>query len=212
VLAQPANSTIAKLRDGVSSQNFYWFRPTHARVGTYMDSQAGERLSYSHVGATQRTAPEGWDWHADRVRLGAGEACWDRAKGALETWCQFDLPWVFPHDRTVPIEVGNMFAFVSWQVGLWAVNVCRVVYTVSEEQGSVHRFGFAYGTVASHAVRGEEQFMLEWHRDTDDVFFYIRKFSKPRHWLVRAVGPLTRRIQVRFTRDALSRFRNEVTA
>jgi uncharacterized protein (UPF0548 family) len=127
------------------------------------------------------------------------------AVNALRSWEQFDLDWVWPVRTDVPIETGADFAFVSRFLGVWSINVCRVVY-VEESVGADHqRFGFAYGTLGTHSVRGEERFMVEWDRTTDLVHFDIRSVSQPALFLLRVLAPLTRWVQARFTRDAMDR-------
>jgi len=163
-------------------------------------------FSYGPVGETRGALPRGWA-HDDQVAaLGTGDAVWESAKVALRRWRQFDLGWVRPHDDAVALEAGRLFGFVSRQLGVWAVNVCRVVYVIDEP----NRFGFAYGTVGNHVVRGEELFLLE--RDLAGVVsFRIRKFSRAAHWLVHIAGPATRRIQRSFTRQAIARMKQEVS-
>jgi uncharacterized protein (UPF0548 family) len=151
--------------------------------------------------------PTGWHHDEQRVHLGGGDACWHAAIKALRGWTQFDLGWVYAHDDQVRLEPGQLFGFVSRHFGVWAVNVCRIVLVVDE----LHRFGFAYGTMGNHVVRGEELFLLERDKVTDEVMFTIRKFSLPAHWLVRLAGPVTTSIQRSFTRDALARMQKEVS-
>ena len=66
------------------------------------------------------------------------------------------------------------------------------------------RFGFAYGTVGNHVVKGEERFVVDRAGD-GSVRFSIAKFSRPAHPLVRLAGPVSRRLQRRFSVDALAR-------
>ena len=140
----------------------------------------------------------------------AGQAWLLLPTDAQGGWAQFDLAWVTPHDRRVPLEPGATFAFVSRQVGLWSVNVCRVVYGIDERTDGGQRFGFAYGTVGNHVVKGEERFVVD--RDGDgSVRFSIAKFSRPAHPLVRLAGPISRRLQRRFSVDALARMTRAAT-
>ena len=78
------------------------------------------------------------------------------------------------------------------------LNACRIVYTVDEEAATGARFGFAYGTLPGHVERGEERFLVEWHRHDDTVWYDILAFSQPKHWLVRLGYPVTRFFQKRF--------------
>ena len=86
----------------------------------------------------------------------------------------------------------------EWQRQL---NACRMVYVV-DESGPIRRFGFACGTLPGHVESGEERFLVEWHRDTDRVWYDILAFSRPNHLLTRLGYPLIRRSQRRFARDS----------
>ena len=128
---------------------------------------------------------------------------------ALRGWKQFDLGWVTPYDASVPLVAGATFAFVSHQLGLWSVNVCRIVYVIDEQEGPVRRFGFAYGTVGDHVVRGEERFLLT-QDAAGTVRFLIDKFSRPANALVWLSGPLATWLQRRFSEGAIARLAEEV--
>lgn len=171
-----------------------------------------EDHDYPHVGATLEELPEGWEHDDADVLLGRGKTVWVRARQALVNWTQFDLGWVEAHDASVPLKVGQAFAFLSRQYGVWSVNACRVVQVVDDMDGQTCRFGLAYGTVGFHVVQGEEAFLLSWDQRTEEVRFRIRKFSRPAHPLVRLMRGPARAAQRRFTRDALARLAQEVSA
>jgi uncharacterized protein (UPF0548 family) len=84
---------------------------------------------------------------------------------------------------------------------MWWLNASRIVYVI-DEGGPLTRFGFAYGTLPEHAESGEERFLIEWERDSDEVWYSILAFSRPRHWLALAGYPLVRRLQRRFGRES----------
>jgi uncharacterized protein (UPF0548 family) len=156
-------------------------------------------LSYPHVGATDGDLPPGWDHDEGERRIGEGPADFDRARRAIRGWVPFALPWVRLHRPEATLRVGMLVAFSSRQFGVWTLNVCRVVRVIDED----HRFGFAYGTLAGHVVAGEERFLATLDPATGAVSFGIRKFSRPNHPLIRLAGPLARRVQRRFTVDAI---------
>ena len=86
MLAESRNPTLEKLREGLSAQNFSWFSPRREYVERYMAAHATESLSYSHVGATNRRPPEGWEWHAERICVGAGAARWATLNVDTPVW------------------------------------------------------------------------------------------------------------------------------
>ena len=183
-------------------------RPSEASIEAELRANTGTGYSYTEQGGTRGDLPEGWR-HDDRsVELGRGEGVWLRARDALDRWVQFDLGWVRLHEPP-PIEEGTVVAFTSRQLGLWTLNLCRIVYVVDDDRAEGRSYGFAYGTLANHAVAGEELFLLR--QDADGaVTFRIAKFSRPAHPLVWLSGPLATHIQERFTRDALARMKAEV--
>jgi uncharacterized protein (UPF0548 family) len=180
-------------------------RPRPDEVARLASASAEVPVSYEGVGGTRGDAPPGF--RADRHDgvVGSGEADFRAACDAIRGWTMFDLPWVELHDPTTPIEPGRVVAFSSHQLGVWMVNLCRLVYVVDEPDGPIARFGFAYGTLPGHAVAGEELFLATWDRATDEVRFAVSKFSRARHPLVRLTGPIGRSIQDTFSRHAIAR-------
>jgi len=180
-------------------------RPDPAAVASLAAASRGLPFSYEAVGGTRKGGVPGFrvDRHAEVI--GVGQADFERAVAAIERWAMFDLPWVELLDPSAPIEPGQVVAFASHQLGVWMVNICRVVYVVDEKQEDMHRFGFAYGTLPGHAVAGEELFLATWDRSTDEVRFAVEKFSRARHPLVRLAGPVGRAVQDRFSVQAIAR-------
>lgn len=64
--------------------------------------------------------------------------------------------------------------------------------------------GFAYGTLSEHAEQGEERFMIEWHRDSDQVEYDILSFSRPGSIWTYLAYPLALRLQKAFVKNSLS--------
>lgn len=187
-------------------------RPSASAITQLVTGQSGAPLTYDCVGQTNGPFPEGWSTDDQRVVIGQGQADFDRAVCLLRQWVQFDLPWVWLLERNAPLVAGQVVSFLSHQYGVWSVNICRIVYVVDTHSADHAAFGFAYGTVGTHGVRGEERFLIEWDRTIDRVTFGIRKFSLPASWLLTVLGPITRSVQARFTRDALARFAQAMRA
>jgi uncharacterized protein (UPF0548 family) len=159
-------------------------------------------LSYAEVCCSRGPAPPGYFMDSYRVCLGCGADVFDRARQALRQWRMLRLGWVEPCWPDAPIQQGTLVGTLARVMGLWTVNCCRIVYVVDEE-GPVARFGFAYGTLRGHAERGEERFLVEWHRGPDTVWYDLKAISKPGGWLTSLAYPLTRRLQRRFGRDSI---------
>jgi uncharacterized protein (UPF0548 family) len=185
-------------------------RPPTEAIRAFLAAQAKLDLTYTAVGATGGEPPAGYVVDHVRVRLGRGEAVFTRAKAALKRWAQFDLGWVEAWSPETPIRTGEVVAILSRQFGLWWLSACRLV-TVVDEAAPVARFGFAYGTLPDHAGSGEERFLVEWDRESDEVWYDIRAFSRPR-WLVSRLGyPYMRRLQRRFGRDSTAAMQRAVS-
>jgi uncharacterized protein (UPF0548 family) len=103
-----------------------------------------------------------------------------------------------------PIAVGSTVAVVVHHLNFWSLNACRIVYVIDEET-DVKRFGFAYGTLADHAERGEERFTVEWNPIDDSVWYDILAFSQPNKMAAKLGYPITRMFQRRFARDSMRR-------
>jgi uncharacterized protein (UPF0548 family) len=178
-------------------------RPGSRTIQNFLAFQSRLGFSYTAVGATSTGPPAGYVVDHTRVGLGRGEQVFARAKGALERWGQFDLGWVEVWPPGTPLRDGEVVAVMSRQFGLWWLSACRIVSVViEEEQEPVARFGFAYGTLPDHAGTGEERFLIEWDRHSDEVCYDILAFSRPR-WLVARLGyPYMRRLQKRFGRES----------
>jgi uncharacterized protein (UPF0548 family) len=109
----------------------------------------------------------------------------------------FNIPWLRLYWPTTPIEVGANVAVLVHQFGFYSLNAARIVYLVRED-GPVTRYGFAYGTLAEHAERGEERFTVEWDQSEGKVWYDILAFSQPQMTVAKLGYPLSRMLQKRF--------------
>ena len=139
----------------------------------------------------------------NRVRLGQGEATFDRAVAALRAWKMFDRGWIEVLPPGASVEVGTTVAVLARHHGFRSLNACRIVYLIGEDDGDVLRYGFAYGTLPGHGERGEERFTVELRRGDDTVHYDLYAFSRPDHPLAKVGHPLARRLQRRFARDSM---------
>lgn len=173
-------------------------KPSPEALQQFVERQAKMDFSYSWVGATAEIPPAGYVVDRTRTKLGDGEATFLAAKAALERWEQIQLDWLEMPTPETPIKPGVTVAVVARIGGLWWANACRIVYVVDE----VGKFGFAYGTLPDHAESGEERFLVEWDRKTDQVWYDILAFSRPQHILARLCYPWVRTVQKRFRQDS----------
>lgn len=114
-----------------------------------------------------------------------------------------ELDWLQLYPPIKPIVAGENVVVCARYLNCYFVNACRLVYVVDED-GPLKRFGFAYGTLEDHAESGEERFLVEWNRDTDQVWYDLLAFSRPNQILSRVGYPLARRLQKRFASESKS--------
>jgi uncharacterized protein (UPF0548 family) len=93
----------------------------------------------------------------NRVNLGAGRATFEAAKRALTEWQHYRFDWIELHRSNVAPETDQTVGVLARALGLWVSNACRVVY-VADEDETLRRSCFAYGTLPEHAESGEERF------------------------------------------------------
>lgn len=178
-------------------------KPSDKTIRQFISSQHELPFTYREIGATRNeTPPANFTVDHNRIRLGDGEATYQRAVSALRGWKQFDLGWVTIVPPNMPVEIGQTVAVQAQTFGFWSLSAARIVYFI-DELGLVKRFGFAYGTLPNHVECGEERFTIEWRED-DSVWYDIYAFSRPQHPLVRLGFPIARKLQQRFVRDSLA--------
>ena len=121
----------------------------------------------------------------------------------MQRWQHFDLGWVRVANPQALIRTGEVIAVEAYALGLWSVNLSRVLYVIDEED----RYGFGYGTTALHVERGEERFLIERDPATDVVHYDLLAISQPAHWLARAAYPYTHSQQRKFAKNSHGRMR-----
>jgi uncharacterized protein (UPF0548 family) len=183
---------------------FSFRKPSDDALRRFLATQARLEFTYTAVGATAdgQSTPDGYNLDHTRVLLGSGSTTFESACSALRRWQQFRLGWceAFPADTR--LQSGETVVVVARLLGSWWANAARIVYSIDESRAPIARFGFAYGTLPGHVESGEERFLVEWDRATDQVFYDIRAFSRPRHILSRLGYPFARALQKRFARDS----------
>lgn len=181
-------------------------RPSAERIRAFIAAQAALPFSYAEIGASREAAPAGYACDHNRVRLGTGKAAFEAGKAALRAWRMFAIPGIELCWPSAPIAVGSTVAILAGSGFVWSLNACRIVYVLDEE-GPPARAGFAYGTLPEHAVRGEERFLIEWVRETDEVYYDLLAFSRPSSLALSIARPLLRVTQRRFARLSLAAMR-----
>lgn len=182
-------------------------KPTDDELRRYLTGVSESPYTYPHQGCSGDLSwqlPRGWNRDHERVLVGRGERAFELARQAIRDWIMFPREVATLCWPDCPIEVRRTVAILYRSPFCWMVFPAKIVYTIDEAQqkpdGDIVRFGFAYGTVADHAERGEERFLVEWNRATDEVWYDLLAISQPAHWLARIGYPYTRYEQARFRR------------
>ena len=184
---------------------FLFSQPDEARIRTILSRQRAQGFSYSAVGASRGEPPAGYDVIHDRADLGRGGSTFTRAVEGLRRWEMFLIPGIQLCWPNAAIEPGSAVAVLIRHLGFWSLNFCKIVYVLDQDEGGpVRRYGFAYGTLAEHAEKGEERFLIEWDRASDVISYDILSFSRPGHVMTWQGYPVARWLQRRFVRDSLA--------
>lgn len=184
-------------------------RPAAEVIERFLRDSRDLPLSYEQIGLDGDVATR-YSLDEVRVAIGRGERDFDAARAALTAWKQFEIGWVETFPRQAPLAVGSVVAVLFRHLGFWSLNGCRVLYPAAPAEDT-HRFGFAYGTLTSHAVAGEELFEVSIDPKTDDVFYRIRATSWPRAPLARIGLPMLRALQRKFRRQSVAAMTRAVT-
>lgn len=206
---------------------FYLRKPAPDFLAARLLEWRSAPLSYAHSGGIELPPAHGFITDAHEVFLGSGEAVFRKAGRALDVWTMFPewaevarasdagaagsglaspAPCTGAEGAFPPSQApGQVVAMTVRICGLWWVNPCRILRRCDGPR----THGFVYGTMPEHAECGEEQFATEWRTD-DSVWYVIRAFSRPRHWMAWAAFPLARWWQCQFVRDSQRRMQSAV--
>jgi uncharacterized protein (UPF0548 family) len=185
---------------------FSLHKPADAELLRQLEAAKSLPLNYGLPSITERERaplPTGFVRDHTRTEIGHGEAAFAAAKAAFRRWQQFDLGWVRVANPSAEVEADQLIAVEAHTLGLWSVNISRIIYTIDEED----RFGFAYGTTSSHVESGEERFLLEFYPVSGVTCYDLLAISGPAHWLAKLGYPYTRSQQHRFARDSHQRMK-----
>jgi uncharacterized protein (UPF0548 family) len=174
-------------------------KPSRSVLEAFLSRQRDAPFSYALHGCTAAPeAPPGYVRDHLRIELGNGSADFQTARTAICDWKMFDLGWTAVVDPNLPLVAEREVGVLARVAGIWTLSACRIV-EVFDAPG--RRFGFAYGTLATHPVRGEERFLVELD-SAGRVWFDLIAVSRPRRWALRVARPVVRILQRRFRRGA----------
>ena len=169
-------------------------RPTEQELRAIAEASRDELLTYEPVGVTaNQSAPPGYRLDRWSIRLGNGEAAFNKSVTALQDWTMHRHSGLVVAAEGGP-SIGQIVAIAAPVGPMWVEAVCRVVdATVSATSA-----GFTYGTLPMHPEEGEESFTVRIN-ESGAVHFEIVAVSRPRHALARVAPPIARHLQRRAT-------------
>ena len=142
---------------------------------------AGLPLTYTEVGATATTLPDGYNLVRLSHRIGSGRQRFERAADSVMRYGMLRGAGLQVDAGTEAAEVGTD---VLGRLGPF-VAPCRVVYVLDQP----NRRGFAYGSLPGHAVAGEEMFGVRYDPADDSVYSEVVAFSRPATWWSKLGSP-----------------------
>lgn len=172
--------------------------PSKELIKFFLETQSILACTYDAEGQTKTNAtiPK-YDNDFIKLKIGKGEADFVKAKTAIQNWQMFPKSWTRILPANAPIKKNVTIAMNAHFACLWWRNACKIVYVIDEP----NQYGFAYGTLPGHIESGEELFLVS-KDNIGNVYYEIKAFSKPRHWLSKIGYPLVRLLQARFRRDS----------
>lgn len=172
--------------------------PSATQLGKFLQSQENQSFTYQPLRQTaQAIRVAHYDNDQLRVRIGHGDTDFNNAKIAIQRWQMFPRTWTRILPGTPPIQENTTVVMCARFLGIWWRNACRIIYIIDQP----NRYGFAYGTLPAHMESGEELFLV-FKDENDEVWYEIKAYSRPRHWLAKLAYPLMRLLQARFRRDS----------
>jgi len=176
-------------------------KPKSVEIERFLGDCRSDDFSYTELGATRSPAPADYSVDHNRIKLGSGLTDFETAKTAIRQWRMFAFAWVNIYREDTPIEIGQTVAILAAHFGFYSLSAARIVYTI-DESGETERFGFAYGTLTEHEEIGEERFSVEFHHESEEVWYDLYAFSRPGSILAKIGYPVSRYLQKSFAQDS----------
>ncbi len=144
-------------------------------------------LTYSEVGRTRNDElPAGFRHARRHTVVGSGEEAFHKVAAGMREFQIHRLAGVKVRTGDGAPAVGGRFhsgiGLLRWR--LWVP--CQFVWVADTPT----EYGYGFGTLPGHPVRGEEAFHVHLDRH-GRVHFRLRSFSRPATWVTRLGTPIT---------------------
>ncbi len=171
---------------------------TDTRSGRGRARRGRQTLTYSEVGATSGTLPDGYRRVEVTRAIGDGPERFEVAARRLLSWEMHRRAGLLVHADRPPTAQRD--AVLELRLGPFPVTApVRVIEVIREPMVA----GFSYGTLPGHPEIGEERFLVRLGKD-GAVTAEIRAFSRPGRWFTRLGAPIARHLQDAVTRRYLN--------
>ncbi|MBF0380482.1 MAG: DUF1990 domain-containing protein [Magnetococcales bacterium] len=191
---------------------FSVIKPTPRKISSFINSQENKPFTYDEVGISKdgplsedHPIANNFKLINRQFNIGEGEKSYQSAKKAFIRWGMFDLDWVNVKPTT-PMKEDYLFGIVSHVMGVWSVNVCKIIYLI-DDSGPIERFGLGYGTLPGHAICGEERLTVAFNQETGKVSYDIFSFSTESQLIAKISSFHLRTLQNRFANASARRMR-----
>jgi uncharacterized protein (UPF0548 family) len=144
-------------------------------------------LTYSEVGRTRDDElPAGFRHARRHTVVGSGEEAFQAVAAGMRRYQIHRLAGAEVRADDLAPVVGGRFQSGIGLLGLRLWAPCQFVW-ISD---TPTEYGYGFGTLPGHPVRGEEAFLVHLDRH-GRVHFRLRAFSRPATWATRLAGPIT---------------------
>ena len=187
-------------------------KPTAKDLQKYIAQKSQQTFSYEEVGFSLKIEQNGGDYLSqisdrytvdrNRIALGSGLDVFERSKIALCHWKMFNFDWINLFSPETSIQTGLTVGIIFSKFGICSINFCRIIDFIQAEEKRIKKFGFAYGTLTSHGLSGEERFLVEWNQKNNIVHYDLFAFSRPNQYLTKIGYWYVRKLQKRFAHSS----------
>lgn len=169
-------------------------QPAAEDVSSFAHAMSTEEVQLCRYTGTVNDLPRGWFVNKSQQCIGKGHEAFERASEALVALECLQLPWLSAgvHDDVLAICSRQFFV-------LWIMNANRFLSPPQVRNGQC---SVTWATTRRHVLCGEERLTVTRNTATDEVFFEVLSFSRPRHLFSWAAYPYVIAQQRRFARDA----------